>query len=61
MESGIVLIIRWIQPNLWPCKAVTTDFALLISLNELPNRSKLRGITSLCLTHFEAQLRSTAP
>jgi hypothetical protein len=32
-----------------------------IILNELPNRSKLRGITSLRLSHFVVRLHSTAP
>ena len=32
-----------------------------LTLNELLNRSKLRSITSLRLTHFVARLRSTAP
>ncbi|MEB3120792.1 MAG: tetratricopeptide repeat protein, partial [Snowella sp.] len=41
-------------------KALEKDIESL-ETNELPNRSKLRGITSLRLSHFVVRLHSTAP
>ena len=60
----------WVTQGL-SCYLVAANVYLVMSgywnqayqniINELPNRSKLRGITSLRLSHFVVRLHSTAP